>query len=128
MPDVDSVGGKATGSSPVETERRAGPRRAVRLGVTVYGSDNPDPAHCLDVGAGGVRLETPHRLEVGVVPTLVLPIPGGDALMLSAEVLEATEDGRGWVCRLAFRDLRERDRQRLCSFVSGTVDLHHGEG
>jgi len=131
MPDVDSIEGQVTDSSPcdgVGTERRSCPRRLVRLGVTVYGSDTPDPAHCLDIGAGGVRLETPHRLEVGCVPTLVVSIPGGDAMMLSAEVLDTREDGGGWVCRLAFRDLRPRDRQRLGAFVDGMVAIRPGEG
>ena len=83
---------------------------------------------CVTEASGGVRLETPHRLEVGGVPTLVLSIPGGDAMMLSAEVLEAREDGGGWVCRLAFRDLRPRDRQRLGAFVDGTVAIRPGGG
>jgi hypothetical protein len=131
MPDVDSFEGQVTDSLPrvgVGAERRSFPRRLVRLGVTVYGGDTPDPAHCLDIGAGGVRLETPHRLEVGGVPTLVLSIPGSDAMMLSAEVLETWEDGGGWVCRLAFRDVRPRDRQRLGAFVDGAIAIRPGEG
>jgi len=62
------------------------------------------------------------------VPTLVVSIPGGDAMMLSAEVLDTREDGGGWVCRLAFRDVRPRDRQRLVAFVDGMVAIRPGEG
>jgi len=117
-------------SQPVDgrVERRLSPRRPARLGVTVYGSGAPDPGHCLDVGGGGVCLETPHRLEIGVAATLVLPIPGGDAVMVVAEVLDAHENGGGWVSRLAFRDLRRRDRERLDAFVSETVRSRRGEG
>jgi len=71
MPEVDSIEGQVTDSSPcvgVGAERRSCPRRQVRLGVTVYGSDTPDPAHCLDIGAGGVRLETPTASRWGACP------------------------------------------------------------
>jgi hypothetical protein len=100
-------------------ERRAGERRAVRIGVTVFAGDESDAAHSLDLGVGGVRLLTAHRLCAGARPTLVVPLPGGPPVMASAEVLETSEGGEGWVCRLAFCGLRPLELKRLRAFVDG---------
>jgi hypothetical protein len=110
-----STGGTAHHSS----ERRAGERRAVRIGVTVFAGDESNAAHSLDLGVGGLRLLTAHRLGAGARPTLVVPLPGGPPVMTAAEVLETSEDGEGWVCRLAFCGLRPLDLQRLHAFVDG---------
>jgi hypothetical protein len=99
-------------------ERRASPRRPVRMSVTVYVGDESESAHSLDLSVGGVRLETPHRLTAGTRPTLVLPLADDGPVMAVAEVLETTENGEGWVCRLAFRSLRPLDVHRLTAFVA----------
>jgi hypothetical protein len=110
-----SSGGTADGPP----ERRAGERRPIRIGVTVFTGDESDAAHSLDLGVGGVRLLTAHRLCAGARPTLVVPLPGGPPVMAAAEVLETSEGGEGWVCRLAFRSLRPLDVHRLSAFVDG---------
>ena len=110
-----SSGGTADGPP----ERRAGERRPIRIGVTVFTGDESDAAHSLDLVVGGVRLLTAHRLCAGARPTLVVPLPGGPPVMAAAEVLETSEGGEGWVCRLAFRSLRPLDVHRLSAFVDG---------
>jgi len=96
-----------------QVDRRRWARRPLRLGTTVYTGDRPDPAHTLDVGVGGVCVESPHRLVVGAPTTLILLLPGGEPLMVGGEVRDTHEDGGGWVSHVAFRDLRPRDRERL---------------
>jgi hypothetical protein len=96
-----------------QVERRCAARRPLRLGATVYTGDRPDPAHTLDVGVGGVCLASPHRLVVGAPTTLIVLLPGGEPLMVGAEVRDTREDGGRWVSHVAFRDLRPRDLERL---------------
>ena len=107
------------GTADHPRERRAGERRPVRIGVTVFPGEESDSAHSLDVGVGGLRLLTAHRLCAGARPTLVVPLPGGPPVMASAEVLETSEGGEGWVCRLAFCGLRPLELKRLRAFVDG---------
>jgi len=110
---------RSTGGTAHPRERRAGERRPVRIGVTVFTGEESDTARSLDVGVGGVRLLTAHRLCAGARPTLVVPLPGGPPVMATAEVLETSEGGEGWVCRLVFCSLRPLDVRRLRAFVDG---------
>jgi len=88
-----------------------------------------DPAHTVNVGVGGVCLETPHRLVVGAPTTLIVLLPGGEPLMVDAEVCDTREDGGGWVAHVAFRDLRPRDLDRLASAMRAADDVvMHGRG
>ena len=106
-----------------QVERRRSIRRALRLGTTVYTGDRPDPAHTVNVGVGGVCLESPHRLVVGAPTTLIVLLPGGEPLMVEAEVRDTREDGGGWVAHVAFRDLRPRDLDRLDSALRAADDV-----
>ncbi len=110
-------------AKPTTVERRTGARPSLRIAVTVFTGDNSEAAHSLDLGLGGVRLLTSHPLCAGLRPTLVLPLPGGVPVMAAAEVLETTECGEGWVCRLAFTSLRPLDLKRLQAVVDDPLPV-----
>lgn len=103
-------------------ERRSSPRRQVRLGLSVHesqaGSDaGPVAAHSVDVCPGGLRIETPHRLELGAHPMVIVSLPGGSTVMSRVEVLDRAPAPAGWSYRLAFRGLRVVDAGRLAAFA-----------
>lgn len=107
-------------------DRRRWPRRPVRMGVTVHVWDRsgaelrPHPARSVDVSCGGLCVVSPAPMAPGSEPTVIVPLPGGTQVMGKAEVLERSEEGSGWRYRLAFRDLRPVDVDRLAAFVAST--------
>jgi len=105
-------------------ERRAGPRRLAWIGLTILPLENeradpaPWPAHTVDIGAGGIRLETSHRLAPGERATVIVPLPGGSPVMCAGRVVATDAVRDGWCHRLAFSELRSVDADRLAAFVA----------
>lgn len=112
--------------APHGRDRRRWPRRNVRLGLTLHvwnraaGELHPHPARSVDISCGGLCVVTPAPMARGSEPMVIVPLPGGTQVMARAEVLDGAEDGNGWRYRLAFRDLRPIDVDRLAAFVASS--------
>lgn len=100
-------------------QRRRSPRRALRVSVTLVSSDESDPdvsrvaGRSLDIGAGGLRVETIRPLPVAADPIAIVSVPQGAPLMLPTRVITARVDEEGCEYRLAFTQLRPSDAERL---------------
>jgi c-di-GMP-binding flagellar brake protein YcgR len=108
-------------------QRRRSPRRALRLGVTLVSTAESDPdvlrvaGRSLDVGAGGLRVETIRPLPKGAEPIAIVSIPHGAPLMLPTRVVTADEGEDGCEYRLAFTHLRPSDADRLAVLMDSTA-------
>jgi len=114
----------------IETERvqrRRSPRRALQLSVTLVSTTDEDPevwrvsGRSLDVGAGGLRVETVRALPPGAEdPVAIVSLPTGAPLMVPTRVVMADESDEGCEYRLAFTQLRQGDADRLAALM-GTM-------
>jgi c-di-GMP-binding flagellar brake protein YcgR len=108
-------------------QRRRSPRRALRLSVTLVFTAESDPdvsrvaGRSLDIGVGGLRVETVRPLPDGSNPIVILSVPDGAPMMLPTRVVTADVDEDGCEYRLAFTDLRAADADRLSLLVNAAT-------
>jgi hypothetical protein len=107
-------------------QRRRSARPAIRVSVTLVSTDESDPdvsrvaGRSLDIGAGGLRVETIRPLPAAAEPIAIVSVPQGAPLMLPTRVIAAQVDEEGCEYRLAFTQLRPTDAERLAVLMSGT--------
>jgi hypothetical protein len=100
-------------------QRRRAPRRPLRMSVTLVSADESDPdvsrvaGRSVDVGVGGLRVETVRPLPAGADPIAILTLPEGPPLMLPTRVVASDVSESGCEYRLAFTQLRPPDADRL---------------
>lgn len=101
-------------------QRRRSPRVPVRVGMILAASDGKEQmtiaARSLDIGPGGMRVETLRRLPEGR-PVIALTLPDGTEIRTQAEILDADGDEDGYEYRLAFVDLSPDAEKALVSLV-----------
>lgn len=108
-------------------QRRRAPRRPLRLGVTLVSTAESDPdvlrvaGRSLDVGVGGLRVQTVRALPKGANPIAIMSVPHGAPLMLPTRVVSAHEAEDGCEYRLAFTNLRPADADRLAVLVGSAA-------
>jgi hypothetical protein len=108
-------------------QRRRAPRHALRLSVTLVSADESDPdvsrvaGRSLDVGAGGLRVETVRPLPRGADPIAIVALPEGAPLMVPTRVITADVSEDGCEYRLAFTQLRPADADRLAVLMGATA-------
>ncbi len=109
-------------------QRRRWPRHPLQLDVTLGSLDGPDSdfagisGRTLDLGVGGLRVETAGRLPPGVDATVVLTMPDGLPLMARTTVVCADITAQGCEYRLVFDHLDETDANRLTALVGQAGD------
>jgi hypothetical protein len=107
-------------------QRRRSARPAIRVSVTLVSTDASDPevsrvaGRSLDIGAGGLRVETMRPLPDAAEPIAIVSVPQGAPLMLPTRVIAAQVDPEGCEYRLAFTQLRPTDAERLAVLMSST--------
>ena len=108
-------------------QRRRSPRRALRLSVTLVSTAESDPdvsrvaGRSLDVGVGGLRVETVRPLPDGADPIVIVSVPEGAPLMLPTRVVTADVGEDGCEYRLAFTRLRPTDADRLALLMGSSM-------
>jgi c-di-GMP-binding flagellar brake protein YcgR len=104
-------------------QRRRSPRHALRVSVTLVSSEESDPdvsrvaGRSLDIGAGGLRVETIHALPAAAEPIAIVSVPHGAPLMLPTRIISAHVDEDGCEYRLAFTQVRPTDAERLAVLI-----------
>lgn len=106
--------------STERVQRRTTPRVPIRVGMVISTHDGPGmvtiAARSLDIGPGGMRVETLRALPEGQ-PVIALTLPDGTELLAQAQILDADGDDDGYEYRLAFVDLSPEGEKALMSLV-----------
>lgn len=76
------------------------------------------PGRTVDVGVGGLCVETLRPVEGEGDPMVILSLPDGTSIVSSAATVAAEDLGDGWRYRLAFRDLDAHDAGRLAGLTA----------
>jgi hypothetical protein len=104
-------------------QRRRWPRHPIELDVTLASLDGPDPAvrgvagRTLDIGMGGLRVATNHRLPPGEDLTVILTLPDGAPLVARTTVVAVDVRDGVFEYRLAFDQLDELDTTNLIALL-----------
>jgi hypothetical protein len=103
-------------------QRRRWPRRRMDLPVTLCPLDDGRrlagiPGRTVDVGAGGVCVETLRPIEGEGDPMVIINLPDGTSMVAGTRTVSVEDLGDGWRYRLAFTDLEDHHRHRLAALV-----------
>lgn len=108
-------------------QRRSWPRRALHLSVTLVPLDGTGTdadftgvaGRTVDVGVGGMRVETIQPLPGGIDPSVMMTLEDGTSMFLPTRVVHVDIGPESCEYRLAFHELPEDDAARLAALVSG---------
>jgi hypothetical protein len=108
-------------------QRRRWPRHPLRFEVMLTPHDGVNDlprvaGRTLDLGVGGLRVETIDRLPAGADATVSLTLPDGLPLVARTTVVCADFSDDGCEYRLVFDQLREADARRLTALVDQGSD------
>lgn len=111
------------GSARIERiQRRRWPRKRMDLPVTLCpvegGSIEGVPGRTVDVGVGGVCVETLRPVEAHDEAMIIVRLPDGSTVVSGAAMVAVEDLGDGWRYRLAFRNLEDGDAARLAALTS----------
>ncbi|HMC40376.1 MAG TPA: PilZ domain-containing protein [Acidimicrobiales bacterium] len=103
-------------------QRRKWPRRRLDLPVTVCPVEDGRrvegvPGRTVDVGVGGVCIETLRPVEGEGDPMVILSLPDGTSIVSLTSTVGVEDLGDGWRYRLAFRNLDAHDSGRIAELV-----------
>ena len=103
-------------------QRRKWPRRRLDLPVTVCPVEDGRrvggvPGRTVDVGVGGVCIETLRPVDGEGDPMLIMSLPDGTTIVSLTSTVGVEDLGDGWRYRLAFRDLDGHDAGRIAELV-----------
>lgn len=104
-------------------QRRKWPRRRLDLAVTVCPVVDGRrvegvPGRTVDVGVGGLCIETLREVPGAGDPMIILSLPDGTSIVSLTSTVGVENLGDGWRYRLAFRELDAHDAGRLSEVVS----------
>jgi hypothetical protein len=71
----------------------------------------------VDIGVGGLCVETLRPLEGEGDPMVILSLPDGTSIVSLTSTVGAEDLGDGWRYRLAFRHLEAHDAGRIADLV-----------
>lgn len=114
----------ATDYDVERVQRRRWSRHPLQLGVRLAAIDGADfrdadiAGRTLDVGLGGLRIETVRRLPERATLLAIVALPDGERLVAQTAVVTADFGERGCEYRLAFDHLDEVDVVRLVSLFA----------
>ena len=108
-------------------QRRSWPRRALHLAVTLVPLDGTGTeadftaiaGRTVDVGVGGMRVETIRPLPGSVDPSVMMTLADGTSLFLQTRIVHADIGRDSCEYRLAFHDLADEDAAHLAALVEG---------
>ncbi len=103
-------------------QRRKWPRRRMDLAVTVCPVADGRrvegvPGRTVDVGVGGVCVETLRPVDGEGDPMVILSLPDGTTIVSLTSTVGVEDLGDGWRYRLAFQDLDAHDAGRIAELV-----------
>ena len=103
-------------------QRRKWPRRRLDLAVTVCPVNDGRrvegvPGRTVDVGVGGVCIETLRPVDGQGDPMLIMSLPDGTTIVSLTSTVGVEDLGDGWRYRLAFTDLDAHDAGRIAELV-----------
>lgn len=106
------------GTSVERIQRRQWARRRLDLAATVCPVADGRrlegvPGRTVDLGVGGVCVETLRQVEGEGDPMLIISLPDGTSIVSLTTTVGVEDLGDGWRYRLAFRDLDSHDAGRL---------------
>ena len=104
-------------------QRRRWPRRRLDMPVTVCPVADGRrvegvPGRTIDIGVGGVCVETLRPVSGEGDPMIILSLPDGTTIVSLTSTVGVEDLGDGWRYRLAFRNLEAHDAGRLSELVS----------
>jgi hypothetical protein len=123
-PAVVSGSDLVAGPAAVEKiQRRQWPRRHLDLAVTVCPVADGRrvegiPGRSVDLGIGGVCVETLRPVEGEGDPMVIVSLPDGTTIVSGTTTVAVEDLGDGWRYRLAFQDLDAHDAGRLADLIS----------
>ncbi len=103
-------------------QRRKWPRRRLDMAVTVCAVADGRrvegvPGRTVDIGVGGVCVETLRPVEGEGDPMVILSLPDGTTIVSLTSTVGFEDLGDGWRYRLAFRNLDAHDAGRIAELV-----------
>ena len=103
-------------------QRRRWPRRRLDMPVTVCPVADGRrvegvPGRTVDIGVGGVCVETLRPVGGEGDPMVILSLPDGTTIVSLTSTVGVEDLGDGWRYRLAFRHLEAHDAGRLAELV-----------
>jgi hypothetical protein len=104
-------------------QRRRWPRHAVHVNVTIASLDQADDniggvaGRTIDLGMGGLRVETIRRLSPGADLTVMFTLPDGASVVARTTVISADVSDSGCEYGLAFSELEDADATHLMALV-----------
>lgn len=105
-------------------QRRKWPRRRLDLAVTVcpvVGDRHLEgvPGRTVDVGVGGLCVETLREVPGAGDPMVIVSLPDGTSVVSLTSTVAVEDLGDGWRYRLAFHHLDAHDAGRIADVVTG---------
>jgi hypothetical protein len=112
------------GVSVERVQRRSWPRRRLDVAATLCPLDDTRrvagiPGRTVDLGVGGLCVETLRPLQGDRDPVVILTLPDGRSIVARTTTVGVEELGDGWRYRLAFGHLETRDANLILGLVSG---------
>ena len=103
-------------------QRRKWPRRRLDLAVTVCPVEDGRrvegvPGRTVDIGVGGLCVETLRPVEGEGDPMVILSLPDGTSIVSLTSTVGVEDLGDGWRYRLAFQQLDPHDAGRIAELV-----------
>jgi hypothetical protein len=91
-------------------DRRRDPRApdSLPVEITSFGSSEPIAGQLVDVSASGFRVQAPLALDVAETVQVVVHVPDGEPIRVTARVVHVETDGASFELQLATAAARER--------------------
>ena len=109
-------------------QRRRWPRYRINLDVTLASLDGPITelrgvrGQTIDIGMGGVRIQSQHRLPPGEDVSVMVALPDGKQLVARSTVVAVHSNDSGFEYRLAFGQLDDLDTANLTALLDTLPD------
>lgn len=113
---------------PERIQRRRWPRYRINLDVTLASLDGPITelrgirGQTIDIGMGGVRIQTQHRLPPGEDVSVMVALPDGKQVVARSTVVAVHDNDSGFEYRLAFGQLDDLDTANLTALLDTLPD------
>ncbi|MGC8513929.1 MAG: PilZ domain-containing protein [Acidimicrobiales bacterium] len=112
------------GVSVERVQRRSWPRRRLDVAATLCPLDDTRrvagiPGRTVDLGVGGLCVETLRPLHGDRDPVVILTLPDGHSIVARTTTVDVEDLGDGWRYRLAFGHLETRDANLILGLVAG---------
>ena len=110
-----------------EISKRAHPRKTLRITIRYFQWNEPHDAVALEIGGGGIFVESHAPVPEGSMLTLRVVLPSGRSFTVLGRVVRTVRDG--WArartpgMGIQFVDLGAADRSALLDYINSTALL-----